>query len=87
MRRQSTRLVHVSGAYSGMHYNPEKLGKLGQCIPGLGLGMRLMPRWRDTKLMIFITFASSYTFLAMGICADGISVCSAVSLSTDGLRS
>ena len=30
----------------------------------------------DTKLMIFMTLASSYTFLAIGICADGVSVCS-----------
>ena len=33
-------------------------------------------RWRDTKIMIFMTLAGSYTFLAIGICADGVSVCS-----------
>ena len=33
-------------------------------------------RWRDTKLIIFMTLANSYTFLAKGICADGVSACS-----------
>ena len=28
------------------------------------------------KLMIFTIFLSTYTFLAMGICADGVPVCS-----------
>ena len=52
----------------------------------LEMDFTISVRWRVTKLMIIMTLASSYTFLAIGICADGVSVCS-YSLSMDRHRS
>ena len=64
---------------SGIPYHIHYLDDFLFFIPTAQEGEVNLPRilrWRVTKLMIFMTLASSYTFLAIGMCADGVSVCS-----------